>query len=596
MPKEHRPKGKLRNKIFLIIASVSVVPVLLAGFVSIYSLGATHKIDVANLESMLLNQKYSEIKNFLNNISGTIEVKVDSEKTDTSGFPPNAQNFLLKRFMDGIPSLVDAAFVDFSGNVTASSSRGESVSLAVGANDWSGSPELASAKTGVNYFGTMRFTPAGPLLEVAGPNVNNNNVPISAAIADINLEPVQKIVKETELGNSGYVYLVDGSGDLIGGLPNASSSLNLKNTAIVAAVIGGENFLGADSQQRYRNYFGEEVVSAAKYIPELKWGLIAEWPTAEADAGVNEILRENILISVAVLILVIIVSVVFAIILIRPIKELEKGTELVAQGNFEEKVKIATGDELEELGSAFNKMTAGLKRLQELKDEFVFIAAHELRTPVAAMKGYLSLVLDGVTGPITAKTKEFVQKVVNSNQRLIQLVNDLLEVSRSEAGRLAIKVAPIDITGPIDAVLNELRPLAEDKSVELSYEIPENMPKVLADADRLKEVMINLVGNAIKYNNAGGWARVGHELKNGQLMTYVADNGFGISPEAQAKLFEKFYRVQTEKTQDITGTGLGLFIVKEIVEKMGGETSAHSEGEGKGSTFSFSLPIASTGK
>ncbi|MBU6500257.1 MAG: sensor histidine kinase [Patescibacteria group bacterium] len=593
IPEERRPKGRLRNKIFLVIASVSVVPIVIAGLISVYSIRESHKVDVANLESVLIDQKYGEIRNFINGITGVIEVKVATDKTDDSDFTLSTKKFLLKQFLSTIPPLEDVAFIGSDGKEVAKFSREYPDGVPDDQlKDWSGSPELSSAHTGIDYFGAAHFTGKGPVMEIAGPNVNNGNVPISAVVADVNLSQLQDIVKETSLGASGYVYLVDDSGELIGGMPNTTSSIDLRNTAIVSAVISGENFLGASAQERYLNHFGAEVVAAARYLPEFKWGLIAEWPTSEADASVNDILYKNILLSGAVLVLVIIVSIIFAIILVRPIKALEKGTELVSQGKFEERVKINTGDELEELGNAFNKMIAGLKQLQELKDEFVFIAAHELRTPVAAIRGYLSLVLDGVTGPITDKTKDLIKKVINSNQRLIQLVNDLLEVSRSEVGKLTIKVAAIDIEEPIDVVMNELRPLAEDKSVEMSYEIPENLPKVMADSDRVKEVMTNLVGNAIKYNNDGGWVRVKHEVKNKMLITYVTDNGFGMAPEAQKKLFEKFYRVQTEKTQNITGTGLGLFIVKQIVEKMGGKIWGESEGEGKGSTFGFSLPIA----
>jgi signal transduction histidine kinase len=261
-------------------------------------------------------------------------------------------------------------------------------------------------------------------------------------------------------------------------------------------------------------------------------------------------------------------------------------------------VSIQTGDELEELGDSFNTMVLGLKELEQLKDEFVFIAAHELRTPVAAMKGYLTLILEGQTGGVNDQTKLFIEKVLGSNQRLIQLVNDLLEVARSQAGRLTIKVAPTDLRPPLRSVFDELKSLADEKSIKMIYEPPDDLPNVLADADRIKEVGVNLVGNSIKYigdddtrGAARGTITITHEKKDRSIITRFADTGLGISKEAQARLFEKFYRVQTEKTRDITGTGLGLFIVKEIIEKMNGTISVESE-EGKGTTFIMTLPMA----
>ena len=121
------------------------------------------------------------------------------------------------------------------------------------------------------------------------------------------------------------------------------------------------------------------------------------------------------------------------------------------------------------------------------------------------------------------------------------------------------------------------------------------MPKVLADAKRMQEVMVNLAGNSIKYTQSGGVVEISHEVKDGMLITHVRDNGFGISKKAQEKLFEKFYRVKTQKTKDVAGTGLGLFIVKQIVQKMDGKIWVISQ-SGKGSTFSFSIPLVGAHK
>ena len=339
----------------------------------------------------------------------------------------------------------------------------------------------------------------------------------------------------------------------------------------------------------HESVIARKVVGAGLYIPNMNWALIAEWPVADADSILNTLSRQTILFSFAVLLATISLSVFLARQIVNPIRTLESGAKLVAEGKFETRVMVKTGDEIEELGDAFNEMTKGLKQLQELKDEFVFIAAHELKTPVAAIKGYLSLVLDGFAGPVSDQVKDFIGKVMNANTRLIRLVEDLLEVARSEAGRLEIAVSPIDIREPVRTTLEELKPLLGEKGIAASYDAVD-VPLVLADSARLREVMINLVGNAIKYSPKGGKIFVTHEVSGKELITSIKDTGYGISLEAQKKLFGKFYRVQTAVTKDIPGTGLGLFIVKQIVEKMSGRIWVESK-EGEGSTFSFALPL-----
>ncbi len=590
-------RGKLRNKIFVMMALVSVVPIFIAGFLSVYSITLSHRVDVANLEGALIDQAYGEMKNFMgyfvNANGGALRFTTTG---DASGdIDLSVKKSLFRQLLIQSPALAEISSVDLSGRETfrADQIHLDGVPDAQFA-DMSSAEGFSTAKAGKDYLGPVRFVLAEPMLTIALPAKNRGGKIISVIIGQISLENVRTILQNGVLGETGYLYAVDKNGAVIGGgLNGPAPSADLHAITMVQNVVSGQDFLGPDGERRYQNFFGDTAVAAGKFLPEFQWGLIAEWPAKEADASVNDLIYKNIATLIIVLIAVVILGILLATLIVRPIRKLEKSTESIAKGKFDEAVNIRTGDELEELGAAFNKMMAGLKELEELKNEFVFIAAHELRTPVAAMKGYLQLILDGLTGPISDKTKDFIEKVMSSNQRLIQLVNDLLEVSRSENGKLVIKVSAIDVVQPIKAVLVELASLAAEKQVQMVYEPRADLPKAMADPDRLKEVIVNLVGNSIKYMGGSGKVTIGNEVRGANLITHIADTGLGMSKEAQAKLFEKFYRVSTEKTKDIQGTGLGLFIVKEIIEKMGGTISAFSEGEGKGATFSFTLPIAS---
>lgn len=587
------PRGKLRNKIFWLMVLVSAVPIMLAAFLNRYNLTLAHRIDVANLEGTLLEQKAAEIGDYLSRLRGLLRLTVSY--SGSADFDLTVKSFLAKQMLGYSPAFLDIAFLGADGRETYRADQAhpngvDSKTLI----DRSLSGEFLAAKNGNDYLGNISFNGVTPTFAMASPVKNTSGSVVSIISADLSLAPIADLVRGATLGNTGYLYLVDKSGRLVGGggIFGGQSGVDVKNIGVVSAVLSGQNFLGSDTQQRYDNFISQPIVAAGTYLEDYGWGLISEWPVAEADAVVNRIFWQNILISLLVLMAVIVLSVILAGLIVKPVRKLEKGTERVAAGKFEEPVEIKTGDELEELGEAFNEMMKGLKRLRELKDEFVFIAAHELKTPVAAMKGYAELILTGVTGAVSEKTQDFVQKIKKANERLVQLVSDLLEVARSEAGKLLIKVAPIDAATPIRETLTELKSLADEKGIRLIYEPPADLPKILADVDRLKEVMVNLVGNSIKYMGGQGTVNVFHEVQGGSLITRVEDSGIGIPKDAQVHLFEKFYRVPSEKTQGISGTGLGLFIVKEIIEKMGGRIWFESE-EGRGTTFFFNLPIAS---
>lgn len=589
-------RGKLRNKTFFLMAVVGIVPIAVAAFLTQYVVTNAHRDDVAKLESAVLREKASEVQNFIDqSILAHTQIVVPYAQSLT--IATSAQAYALSATLTALPFLRSESFLDLQGKETMRADRTHFNGYPPSAlGDLSASPGFAAAKAGGYYLGPVSYDNGIPVVSFASPVKSDSGEIIGVVSGVAGLDNIQAIVAEAKIGDTGYLYLVDQSGALIGGgsFAKQSGATSTASEDIVARVITGNNLLTPATQMRYTNVAGVSVVAGGLVMPEYgaSWGLIAEWPTAEADAVTSALLVRNIIVLIVVLLAVIVLSIFAALFLTRPIKELEGGTERVAQGKFDESVSIKTGDELEELGDSFNTMMVKLKELEQLKDEFVFIAAHELRTPVAAMKGYLTLILDGTTGGVTDATRAFIEKVLASNQRLIQLVNDLLEVARSQAGRLTIKVAPIAIVPPIRSVLDELKSLADEKSVALHYDPPAEVPNVLADADRVKEVVVNLIGNAIKYMGGAGAVTITHEQKDHMLVTHVTDTGLGISKEAQARLFEKFYRVQTDQTKDITGTGLGLFIVKQIVEKMDGKIWIESE-EGKGSTFSFSLVLAS---
>jgi PAS domain S-box-containing protein len=226
-----------------------------------------------------------------------------------------------------------------------------------------------------------------------------------------------------------------------------------------------------------------------------------------------------------------------------------------------------------------------LRRLDQMKSEFVSNVSHELRTPLTSIKAYTEALMDMATGDTQ---KEFLGVVDSESDRLLSLIEDLLNVARIESGRVSLKLATFKPHLMVEEILGVSK--VQSKKHQIVREIPDNLMPIYADKDKLKEVIINLVSNAIKYSPDGGTVKITMSEQEGNLRIDVTDQGIGIAPEHLPKLFEQFYRVDSSLTYKVSGTGLGLAIVKSMVEAHGGTVRVASE-VGKGSTFTVLLPI-----
>jgi signal transduction histidine kinase len=231
-----------------------------------------------------------------------------------------------------------------------------------------------------------------------------------------------------------------------------------------------------------------------------------------------------------------------------------------------------------------------LKEVDQMKDDFISMASHELRTPLTAIRGFTQLLLREPSVSGSEKAKKHAETIAAGSDRLSNLVEDLLNVSRIEQNRMKFEMKPTKLDFLISTVLNELRVQVEQKELRLEFTPLDPQPNIIGDDDRLKQVFINIIGNAVKYTKEGE-VTVTQKVEGKALKTFVKDTGIGMSPEARERLFEKFYRIQSDETKEITGTGLGLWITKQIVEKMKGRIFVDSI-EGRGSQFTVVLPLA----
>lgn len=298
--------------------------------------------------------------------------------------------------------------------------------------------------------------------------------------------------------------------------------------------------------------------------------------------------------TLAALLAAILLSVFVSRQVVAPVRELMSASQRIANGNYDERVHvagdIASGeqDELGQLALTFNRMAAQLERTEEIRRQLIGDVAHELRTPLTTIKGSMEGLIDGVL-PADDETYLNVYKEVD---RLQRLVNDLQDLSRVEAGAFEMHRRSVKLVSVVESVSDRLGRQFEEKGVKLFAAIPADLPPVSGDEDRLIQVLLNLVGNALQYTPPGGRVQVSAQQENGEVRVAVVDNGIGISAEHLPHLFTRFYRVDRSRSRVGGGSGIGLTIARHLVEAHGGRIWVHSEGLGQGSAFYFTLPGA----
>lgn len=232
-----------------------------------------------------------------------------------------------------------------------------------------------------------------------------------------------------------------------------------------------------------------------------------------------------------------------------------------------------------------------LRSLDLAKDEFVSIASHQLRTPLTALKGYAGMLLDGDAGPINDKQRAYLAEIKKANDRMINLITALLNVSRIDLGVFVVEPEPVNLEKVAESVLKESEMRINDKSLAITKNFGKDLPVIKADLNIIRMILQNLLSNAVKYTPPGGKITFNIKKDGQNILISVADTGYGIPKNVQSKIFTKMFRADNARVKDPDGTGLGLYIIKETIEKTGGKIWFESLGENKGSTFYVTIPL-----
>ena len=516
-----------------------------------------------------------------------------------------------------VPAITDAAMLDALGKEQLRVSRLGMDTMASGA-DYSTSPQFLETKAGKTYFSPVYFRNGSePYMTIA---VGSSGGAVT--LAEVNLKFIWDVVSRISIGKEGLAYVVDSRGRLIAH-PDISYVLqqqDLSKLPQVRAARGIDENGGAPVSIA-RSAQGKEVLTSYVRIAPLGWTVLVEQPLVEAFAPLYASLQRTGLLLVAGLALAVLASLYVARRMVHPIQAIQRGAEQLAAGKLDEPIVVRSGDELEALAGQFNDMASQLKqsyaelerkveeRTLELsasleqqtaimvqlevanqhKSEFLANMSHELRTPLNAIIGFSEVLGEEMFGDVNPKQAEYLEDINSSGKHLLALINDILDLSKIEAGKMELELSPIDMEAALADAMTLLRDRATKSSVVLALQCPEPIGTWIADVRKFKQIMVNLLSNAVKFTPSGGQVTVRAERIAGEVRIAVSDTGIGIRPQDQELVFEAFRQATGDYLQKSEGTGLGLALTRRFVELHGGRLSLQSE-PGHGSTFTFNLP------
>ena len=384
---------------------------------------------------------------------------------------------------------------------------------------------------------------------------------------------------------------------LLADLPQTRSFLNnIKESYQNYQSLVHEEFkyLKTSHDHSFRRFSGEKEKAVNSIIEELgKLETFTRQNTTDKVKRLNEIgvqwRRMAIVMTGAFLIIGFIVSLLINRSITHPLSLLEKKTKEIGKGNFKEDLNLSSPPELAGLAGAFNLMCNKLNELDKMKSDFFSSVAHELRTPLSTIKMGTSLLREGEEGPVTEGQRGILVVLEKESNRLLGMLNSLLDLSKMEAGMMSFNLEPKNISPLIDQAIGEIGPLVEAKKINLEVTVTEGLPILKIDSERILQALRNIIGNAIKFTPEKGRVSISVRSVDDAIEVSVADTGPGIPAGNFITIFEKFQQATTRGSPPIQGTGLGLAIAKQIIIHHGGKIWAESE-PGHGSTFIFVLP------
>ncbi len=621
-----RVQHRLFRKYVVIFFGLVSGVLIASGAMEIYFSYQENKATLVRVQSEKAETAATRIEEFIHGIVTAIGWTAHSAYLP-DGAAPEGRLLDYLWLLRQVPSITEAMHLDASGRETLRVSR--LARNVVGSRaDHSQDPRFLAAQAGAIYFGPVYFREdSEPYMTIAMPLKGPD---AGIAVAEVNLKFFWGVMSQIQIGRAGYAYVVDSGGILIA---HPDIGLVLQKTALgalpqVRAALAASprpSGRGGSGAEIGADLGGREVLTAHAAISPVGWHVFVEQPVREAFSPLYAaILRTGGLLLVG-LALSTVASLVLARRMLRPIQALQQGAARIGAGSLGERITLQTGDELEALAEQFNQTAAqlqesyaslerkvrertadlseALRALQEKTQQLevasrhksIFLAnmSHEFRTPMHAIIGCSEILLDPSL-PVTEQERpQFLRDILASGRHLLALINEVLDLSRIEVGRLDLRIEPTAVREVLDTVHGTMRPLAAKKHIQLDLECAEGVGLAPMDAARVRQALLNLIGNALKFTPEGGrvWVRGLLSHPDDGLRIEVEDTGPGIPAEEHERIFVEFQQAPVAHPAGrLEGAGLGLTLARRFVEMHGGRLWVESE-VGRGSTFIVTLPV-----
>ena len=454
-----------------------------------------------------------------------------------------------------------------------------------------------------------------PIQIITIPIIEDKEV-VGVLSAEIDFERMMFSIKNIDVGKNGSLFVVASNGRIIAHTyMEQLSDLNLSRSPVVEAVLNGERGV----IKGYTDELGRQVVGSYVPIWELGWGIVVQRTLTDISMEVKQVGNTIFIATIISVLLAILVGWLMSIKIAKPINLLANASEKVAQGDLHTLVNVKSSNEIGVLASSFNQMVVSLRKsrnelqqwgkemekkvekrteelkhanlklqeLDRLKSMFIASMSHELRTPLNSIIGFTGIILQGMSGDINEEQGKQLTLVKNSANHLLALINDIIDISKIEAGKVEIAIEEFDLSVLAQEIKDSFAVVADKKGLELLLQTPQTL-MIKSDKRRTEQVLVNFISNAVKFTDKGG-VEIKVVKKDKTAEISVRDTGIGVKKEDMNKLFKDFSRIPI-KDRTIEGTGLGLYLSKKIADLLGGEIKGESE-FGKGSVFTLTLPL-----